>query len=232
MAQLALPPQSLPILAPGDLPAGAACTSTVTDTFELSLAAPGEPERLVSTLHRTRSSAVDNGRAVCIVAQRYDRPEGSDLDSSVALASTLAPLRYSARVGTERQQYAFTAESVAGVVQASDSAPRDVAEAAPRAYFLSTMDLEVVRALPLSLGYSVQFESYNPTVGFHRTALRVVALDTLVDDGRREVAWRIDYDAGAAPTMLWVRQSDQALLRSRSQLPNGAVFWRRRLGAP
>jgi hypothetical protein len=230
-ALLAVSLQAPPVIGPGDPALQPRCAGAVTDTFELVLSAPDQPDRLVSTLHRTRQAAVDSGRPVCVVTQRYQRAGSSDLDSSVALAATLAPVRYAAWTGAERQRFGFTADSVAGTVQVGDSAPRHTDQAAPGPYFLAVMDLEVVRALPLALGYAAQFESYNPPRGFHRTVVRVVAVDTLLQAGRQEPVWRLDYDAGAAPTVLWLRRSDHALLRSRSALPDGAVFWRRRPGA-
>jgi len=43
-------------------------------------------------------------------------------------------------------------------------------------------------------------------------------------------AWRVSYDAGAAPTVLWLGETDHELIRSRSTLRNGAAFWRRHEG--
>lgn len=208
----------------------ARCAPAITDTFELTIVTPGRPDRAVATLVRSRAPARHHGIAVCVVTQRYQRGESADLDSSMVDAVTLAPIRYAAQVGAERQRFEFTPDSAAGVVQRADSAPRPVVHAAPQPFFLAVADLEVVRSLPLTAGYEAQFVTYNPPRGFHVARIRVEALDTIPVAGRPEPAWRLRYDAGAAPTVMWLRLEGHELLRSRSDLPNGAVFWRRRAG--
>jgi hypothetical protein len=135
-----------------------------------------------------------------------------------------------ARVGADLHQFTFAPDSAIGSVQRADSAPKAIAHGAPRPYFLAVVDLETVRGLPLAVGYAARMEIYNPPLGFRTASVRVDGIDTLTVAGRWEVAWRVAYDAGAAPTLLWLRQSDNELLRSRSALANGAVFWRRRPG--
>jgi hypothetical protein len=206
------------------------CTTAATDTFELTVVTPGRPDRAVATVERRRAPSRHNGMAVCVVTQRYQRGGSADLDSSIVDAMTLAPIRYAAQVGAERQRFEFTADSAAGVVQRADSAPQPVVHAAPQPFFLAVADLEVVRSLPLTTGYEAQFVAYNPPRGFHVTRIRVAALDTIAVAGRTEPAWRLHYDAGAAPTVMWLSVAGHELLRSRSALPNGAVFWRRRAG--
>lgn len=220
--------QGVGLIAPADPSLRARCAPAAVDTFELTIVTPGQPDRAVATVHRTRALSQENGIPVCVVTNHSERLGSSDLDSSIVDASTLAPVRYAAQVGVERQWFRFTADSAIGMVQRGDSAPQRVAQSAPRPFFLAVPDLEVVRALPLMVGYEVQFTAYNPPRGFHVTRIRVEALDTIRISGRREAAWRLTYDAGAAPTVMWLGRANHELLRSRSTLQNGAVFWRRR----
>jgi len=168
--------------------------------------------------------------AVCVTVQRYARRESTDIDSSIVEAATFAPVRYSAQVGTSRERFWFRGDSAGGTVVDVDSAPRTFAEASPHPFFLAVADLEVLQALPLAPGYEAQFPSYNPGRGFHDVRIRVEALDTLTTLGRTVAAWRVSYDAGAAPTVMWLSAADHEFIRSRSTLRNGAVFWRRRVG--
>lgn len=194
------------------------------------MTAPGQPDRRVATLMRSRAPSVENGTPVCVAVQRYLQNGSTDVDSSVVDAATLAPVRYAARVGTESECFWFRGDSAIGTVVDSDSAPSAFAEQSPHPFFLAVADLEVLAALPLAHGYEARFASYNPGRGFHDVHIRVEALDTVATLGVSVAAWRVSYDAGAAPTVLWLGETDHELIRSRSTLRTGATFWRRHEG--
>lgn len=206
------------------------CAPASVDTFELVILTPGQPERLVSTLRRSWAPAREGGAAVCVLEQHYTRSGSSDLDSSIVDAGTLVPVRYWAQVGQELQRFRFSGDSAIGTLQVADSAPRAVTEGAAGPYFLGVADIEVLRALPLAPGFHARFQSYNPPRGFHEVEIQVEVLDTIEVGGKPVVAWRVGYEGGGAPTIIWLRRDDGALLRSRSALRNGAVFWRRLVG--
>jgi hypothetical protein len=222
----ALATQEPVAIEPGDPVLESRCTEAVLDTFELLIVSPAQPPRRVATLVRTRGP-IDDGRALrCLVVQRYHRDGGVDVDSSVLQTGTLAPERYAAVVGGQWQTFRFSRDSVWGAVGRPDSAPRTIAQAGPGPYFLAVADLEVLGALPLASGYYARFQGYNPGRGFQAVTAAVEGVDTLAVRGARQPAWRIRYDAGGAPTTLWVHVETHRLLRSRSALPNDAVFWR------
>lgn len=218
------------LVVPGDPALRPTCGAYVAPPMELIVAAPGEPDRPLATLERSRVPATEQGVPVCISVQRYVRRESTDLDSSVVESATLAPVRYSALVGASREEFWFRGDSAVGTVADGEAAPRRYAEQAAGPFFLAVADVEVLQALPLALGYEARFPSYNPGRDFHDVQIRVEALDTLTTLGRTVAAWRVSYDAGAAPTVMWFRQTDHEFVRSRSTLRNGTVFWRRRVG--
>ncbi|HEX5004908.1 MAG TPA: hypothetical protein VFV65_06300 [Gemmatimonadales bacterium] len=227
---LILAVQSPTVVTPASPRLQPSCAPAAVDTFELVLLAPGQPERVVATLRRTWAPSREGGAQVCVLEQHYSRSGSSDLDSSIVNAGTLAPVRYWAQVDQEIQRFRFSADSATGTVQAGDSTPRVVAEGAPSPYFLGVADLEVLRALPLAAGFHARFMSYNPPRGFHDVEVQVEGVDSIAVGGKTTAAWRLGYQAGGAPTVLWLRRDNGALLRSKSVLRNGAVFWRRRLG--
>lgn len=218
------------LVVPGDPALRPDCAAQTAAPLELVIVAPGQPDRVVATLERSRAPSVEQGIPVCVSVQRYLRAGATDVDSSIIDAATLAPIRYSARVGTSTEHFWFRGDSAGGTVEDGDSARQVYAERSPRPFFLAVADLHVLQALPLAPGYEARFPSYNPGRDFHDVSIRVEALDTLATVDGPVTAWRVQYDAGAAPTVMWLSVPGHELVRSRSTLRNGAVFWRRRVG--
>lgn len=222
--------QNPTLVTPGDPALKPVCDSHSATALELVVVAPSGSERVVARLQRSKSRSTELGQPVCIIVQRYLRDSSTDVDSSIVNAATLAPVRYSARVNSSVERFWFRGDSAGGAVVEGDSARRVYAERSPDPFFLAVADLSVLAALPLAPGYEARFASYNPGRGFHDVQIRVEGLDTLVTLGTPTPAWRVSYDAGAAPTVLWLDAADHELIRSRSTLRNGAIFWRRRMG--
>jgi hypothetical protein len=202
------------------------CTDDGPDTLVFVMVEPNRSVRSAGSMVRHRTTVRRQGDSACVVVQRYRRPAGTDTDSSFMSFRGFTPVSYRARVGAARHDFRFFTDSAVGTVQAPDSTPRTIVHRTEHPYFLAVADLEILRALALTEGLRFEVELYNPPMGFRRATVRVEGVDTVLVAGRATPAWRVGYDAGAAPTVLWLRRGDRRLLRSRSSLPNGAIFWR------
>lgn len=202
------------------------------DSFALSIAAPEGTRRPVGAVHVERRRVGEGASAVCQVVQRHHGAGSGGSDTSSFALATLAPRAYAARVGNERQHYRFTDRRAQGEHTVDGRSTRATDDSSEVPFFLAVHDHELLQSLPLHLGYRAAYRAYNPGRGFLDVVVAVTGVDTLRTGTRDVAAWRLRYDAGRAPTELWLAMDDLRLLQSRSRLPNGSEFWRQRVDVP
>jgi len=76
-------------------------------------------------------------------------------------------------------------------------------------------------------GFETKIAIYNPPWPPPRgpAAVCVVGSEMIETRNGEIEAWMVSYDAGGAPTTLWISARDRRFLRLRSELRGGAVFW-------
>ncbi len=195
------------------------------DTFQLLVRQPDGGERSISRLIR---SVERTGTGHWRIVQRYTSDGGENVDTSVVRAGDLAPVSYVAVLQDAEQRFQFDGTVVQGTVSPKDSASRDVHFTFDVPVFNSVVDEEVIRALPLTPGLVAIIEGYNPPwpPAPRPTVIRVTGTTTVQTAAGLVDAWEISYAGGGAPTTLWLSRRDGRLLRLRSVLRQGAVFWK------
>lgn len=218
---------SLHVAAGSPLVEGAKVRAGV-DTFQLVVRQPGGEERLVSTLVRTVERASAGAEPAWRIVQSYHSPRGDNVDTSLVRAEDLAPLTYVAVLNDAEQRFRFEGSSVRGVVSPRDSATREVRHDFAEPPYNAVVDEDVIRALPLAPGLVATIVAYNPPwpPAPQLAVIRVTGTATIRTAAGPVEAWEISYEAGGAPTTLWLAREDGRLLRLRSSLRRGASFWK------
>ncbi|HVT38615.1 MAG TPA: hypothetical protein VHE78_06215 [Gemmatimonadaceae bacterium] len=197
-----------------------------TDTLALFIR-KGAVDRPVATLIGSVTRAVVDGQAAWLLVQAYHTPSGDNVDSSVVLAATLAPVRYSSIAANSNERFTFADTLITGTVTPRDSAQREIRLQLREPVFNAVVDnAMIVAALPLAEGYAATYRSYNPPRGFGTTMLRVSGAERLQTARGVVDAWIVSLDAGGAPTTLWVDTRTHRVIRLRAALAGGAEFWK------
>lgn len=227
----AVPAQSLPgVLRPGDPSLRAVCDEPRADTLRLTRRTAEQVVSPVALLTIVRVPMQDRGNDACFVWQTYLRDAGVAGDSALLARRSLAPVWYRSSNPGGSTVVSFGTDSIRQRDSSTTGSVRRQAFTFDQGRFVAPFDLMLFEALPLRTGYRAELAAYNPGVGPVAMRLVVDSLVSLRIGSRDEEAWRLTLDAGAAPTVVWVRRSDGRLLRSRSLLPDGSEFWRIRPG--
>lgn len=193
------------------------------DTFDLMLRQDGQSQ-LVSTVRTRIVRGEQGGVPVLVLIQQYDGPSGISADSTTVDARTLAPLAYRYH-GAQVHRLTFEGTRVTGVIEHGDSSTT-IAASDIVPFFNAVADGLLLSALPLRAGTAITYRAFNPPNRFTDVRMRVEADTMLIVRGDEMPALRISYDAGAAPTTMWVARRDGRLIQSVSTLPDGREFWR------
>ncbi|NBC17848.1 MAG: hypothetical protein GVY18_11095 [Bacteroidetes bacterium] len=190
----------------------------------------GDARQTRSLLTRTIEVAQRDGQEVLRVIQRYDLPEGVSLDTSVVVRATLAPVTYAATLPQSTQRFTFSEAAVSGVISSSEQERQSVDVALDTPVYSAVVLDELIKALPLASGAAFRFQAYNPGRDVMTFTVRVTGTERLSLVGGASVdAWVLTVEGGPVPSTLWVTQATQELIRSRTPLPTGDVFWKARL---
>lgn len=216
------------IFVAGDYLAGADRIAPRTEQFILYRLSDGESQ-LSALLSRIIEVTDEN---VLRVVQRYDGPNGVNIDSSTVARATLAPLTYRAEGTGSSQVFHFTPDSITGVIALPDGEEqRSAVDLDQPAYNAVVLD-ELIQALPLELGYAAEVLTYNPGRGSVPLTVRVVREDALtLANGSALTTWVLTLEGSPIPTTMWVDQATHQVVRLLSQLPDGSEFWKVRLYA-
>jgi len=185
----------------------------------------GSQDIPVATLVRTIASTRTRGQPAWLFVQDYRTERGGNVDSSMVVASTLAPVWYASHAHAV-EHFDFDGAAVHGTVAVGDSATRAVDTSSDEPAFNGVTGELVLSALPLAADFSAINRAYNPPRGFASARVRVTGAEALETASGVVDAWIVDFWAEGAPTTIWVGKRDHRTLRLRSQLTDGSVFWK------
>lgn len=216
------------LVVPGSPAVDARIISPDVETLQVLVIGPDGVERPMSILQRSIEPTEEGGLPTWTIVQAYESDSGSGVDTSVVRRADLAPLRYTFRGDGQVQRFEFHGARVTGTIQPSDTTAQEVAYELAEVPFNAVVDIDVVRALPLGLGFKAEIIGYNPPWPPRSgpTEVRVTGSQRLPTAEGEIDAWIVAYDAGAAPTTIWIAKKDRRFLRLRSELPDGSVFWK------
>lgn len=220
--------QQRDVIVPGSPLVDVSLIQPRVDTFQLSIVQADGTERMASRQIRSIEASDLGGTPTWTIAQSYASESGSSIDRSVIARRDLGSLRYTFSGDGAEHRFAFDGRRVTGTVRPPDGAARSVSYELPAISFSAVVDVEVVRALPLEVGLDVRIAAYNPPQPPRPepTRIRVTGCERLSTAGGEVDAWVVSYEAGAAPTTLWIARDDRRFLRLRSKLGNGSTFWK------
>lgn len=216
------------IVIPGSPLVDATIIEPGRELFQLLILQPGGTERPVSRLRRSIEATDIGGTPTWTIVQVYESERGPSVDSSIVRRRDLAPLRYAYWSEGETHRFVFEGRRVVGTVQPADSAARTVRYELAETPFNAVMDVDVIRALPLEPGFEARIAGYNPPrpPSPGPTRIEVLRTEPLATADGEVDAWVLSYEAGGAPTTIWIATDDRRFLRLRSELNGGAVFWK------
>lgn len=160
--------------------------------------------------------ASDAGRETVLRVETVHDAEGklTNVDSSVVLRGSLAPLAYTTRQGARRKSMTFADGRVRGEEVSSRGVRKPLDTPLPgQAFAAPLMDL-LLGSLPLREGYAARFPVYDPDRGMASTTVHVAELETVrTADGGSCRAWRVSVAGGGAPGTYWIEEHARTLVR-------------------
>jgi hypothetical protein len=107
---------------------------------------------------------------------------------------------------------------VVGVVEQAGTATRQVDTAAAGGVYSSASFDLVVRAAPLTQGYTLTVPAFSGRQGAKTLSARVAASETLPGLG---ATWRVEADVGGRPVTFWISKDSRRLVRQLVRVTPG-----------
>jgi hypothetical protein len=169
-----------------------------------------------------------NGRQVLLSVQRFPAKDGMAVDSSIADARTLAPIRHVGTFPSHRMELLFAANKVTGEYDTKEVPHKPIDHTAPEGYYDSSLFDLVIAALPLKAGYTEHLGFYiYEQGGVVWWDARVTGNETVtLNDGTKVPAWVVDVFEGERHRMkLWItRDGEREVVRSTYDIGPGHTF--------
>jgi hypothetical protein len=169
------------------------------------------------------------GRAAIFSVRVFETPQGAAIDSSIADAATLLPIRHVGVHTSRTMTLDFDGARVTGSYQLGTDAPRRIDQPMPTPpYDASLFDL-VFAALPLAEGYHARLPFYVYEQGgaplWYDARVAGTETVTLGDDSRVDT-WIVDVSESAqARARLWVTKGEEReIVRSTQYIAPGMEY--------
>lgn len=166
-------------------------------------------ERGESVVNVTRGTY--GGRPALIAVRRFDTPTGPAVDSSMADAATLAPIRHVGVHSSRTMILDFDGADVTGSYAAAGEPVRPIHQTFPVRPWDSSLYDFVIAALPLEAGYVARIPFYVwEQGGLVWYTARVTGTESLVlRDGTVAPAWTLDIEEdGELRSRMWVSRGE------------------------
>ena len=135
-----------------------------------------------------------DGQPAVLLVSTFPTPNGTILDSALAIRATLAPVWQHSHQPTKMLMLNFSASGVTGTITPADSAPRVVHSELGARVFDATWLGVLIPALPLAKGYTSLLPGYTVETGkIEFDTVAVTGASTLPVAGQPRPVWVVRY---------------------------------------
>jgi hypothetical protein len=169
---------------------------------------------------------------VITVTQHHFNTNGtSDFDSSTVRQRDLNPLSYTSILndGTHSERFVFKNNRVEGVVSEKGQ-EQNISESYPaKEVFNAVIQDELLKSFSFQDQKRYPLMLYNPGKSFMEVSFNLTGIDTLKLESLQIPALKIEMDGALLPTTIWLDSKDQGVIQQRTRLPDGRLFWKRKV---
>lgn len=191
------------------------------DTLQL-LRYRDKQEMPVARLFRSRRVEWQAGKDVFVIVQRY---ASGNVDTSIAIKETLMPVYYSEYVQGKVKTIRFSPNRMFIRTTHGDSTTESGLDTR-KPLFNAITDDELIESLPLKEDYRATWSAVSPTLRVAEIQIEVEGSSLIKTAHGILDTWLVKYNAGAAPTTMWVSKTDGHILWLKAELRDGSEFWK------
>ncbi len=199
-----------------------------TTNFVLFTEQGGKIQRFVSFIEMTIRT---DKEFIHITQRHYNLNRTEDLDSSVVYRKNFAPVYYSAKLnnGMFIEEYKFSDHKIEGKRGDPEKPEMFTEEYEQEQIFNAVTQDVMLQTIPFANESSISCTIYNPGKKFLDVTYRVLGKEILDFSGVSIKALKMEMDGALLPTIIWLSDETGQLLQQRSTLPNGSVFWKKKV---